>query len=78
MLVSKIVSGGQTGVEKDMDEAVKWIRKAAEQGDAQAQYNLGVCYISGDGVVPNKQEAMKWLRKAAKQGHPQAKEILEN
>lgn len=51
---------------------------AAEQGDAQAQFNLGVCYIFGAGVVPNKQEAMKWLRKAAKQGHPQAKEILEN
>ena len=37
MLVSKIVSGGQTGVEKDMDEAVKWIRKAAKQGHPQAK-----------------------------------------
>ncbi len=39
------------GVAKDEVEAVKWYRKAAEQNDAQAQYNLGVCYADGQGVA---------------------------
>ena len=32
-------------------EAVKWYRKAAEQGDAVAQTILGLCYENGDGVT---------------------------
>ena len=36
-------SKGQ-GVPQDYKEAVKWYRLSAEQGDAQAQYNLGVMY----------------------------------
>ena len=37
-------------VEEDVAEAVKWYRKAAEQGDKDAQHNLGVCYEYGEGV----------------------------
>ena len=36
---------------KDQAEAVKWYRKAAEQNDAKAQFNLGVCYDDGQGVA---------------------------
>lgn len=43
-------------------------RKAAEQGDAKAQYNLGVCYNRGLGVKEDINEACKWFRKAAEQG----------
>jgi len=35
------------GVIEDDVEAVKWYRKAADQGDATAQYNLGVMYKNG-------------------------------
>ena len=38
------------GVPQDYAEAVTWYRKAAEQGDADAQYNLGVMYAKGQGV----------------------------
>ncbi|NIP71513.1 MAG: sel1 repeat family protein, partial [Gammaproteobacteria bacterium] len=38
------------GVPKDQSEAVKWYREAAEQGDANAQINLGVMYQKGQGV----------------------------
>ena len=31
-------------------EAFKWFQAAAEQGLADAQFNLGVCYLKGDGV----------------------------
>ena len=47
-------------------------RKAAERGDAWAQYNLGVCYINGDGVEQDGKEAVKWFRKAAEQGDADA------
>jgi hypothetical protein len=40
----------------------------AEQGDAEAQFDLGVLYESGQGVLRNDAEAIKWYRKAAEQG----------
>ena len=60
------INGG--GVEKDPEEGVKWWRKAAEQGHAYAQYNLGFTYATGSGVQRNLREAAKWHRKAAEQG----------
>ena len=60
------------GVAQDKEEAVKWYRKAAEQGVAEAQFNLGVCYDNGEGVAQDKEEAVKWYRKAAEQGVAEA------
>lgn len=57
-------------------EAVKWFRKAAEQGEAHAQFMLGMCYFNGVGITQDKTEAVKWLQKAAKQGHEEAKKAL--
>ena len=50
---------------------------SAEQGVADAQYNLGYCYESGKGVEQNTEEAKKWYTKAAEQGDEQAIENLE-
>ena len=47
-------------------------RKAAEDGDVNAQYNLGSCYENGEGVAKDQVEAVKWFYKAAEQGHPEA------
>ncbi len=49
-------------------QAVYWYRKAAEQGDAAAQYNLGVRYANGRGVAKDDVQAVYWYRKAAEQG----------
>jgi len=57
---------------RDNKDMVKEYLKAAEQGDAQAQYNLGVAYDKGIGVESDQKEAVKWYRKAAEQGHAQA------
>ena len=57
---------------KDYTEAVKWYRKAAEQGYANAQNNLGNCYYYGRGVTQDYYEAVKWYRKAAEQGNANA------
>jgi TPR repeat protein len=65
------------GVPQNYAEVVKWFRKAAEQGYATAQFNLGVCYYNGDGVPKNKTEAVKWFKKAAQQGNEYAKNALK-
>ena len=41
---------------------------AAEQGDAEAQFNLGVMYRDGEGVPQDEAEAVRWFRLAAEQG----------
>jgi TPR repeat protein len=53
-------------------QAVKWWRKAAEQGDARAQYNLGQMHREGQGVPQDYAEAVKWYRKAVEQGDADA------
>ena len=67
---------GNLGVPRDEVEAVKWYRKAAEQNDAWAQYNLGFCHASGRGVAKDYVEAVKWWRKAAEQNDPWAQNNL--
>jgi predicted HTH domain antitoxin len=47
-------------------------QKAAEQGDAKAQYNLGIRYTNGIGVAENQEEAVKWYQKAAEWGNVNA------
>jgi TPR repeat protein len=56
---------------------VKWLRKAANQGHADAQYNLGAMYFMGRGVLQDHVEAEKWYRKAAEQGHANAQHNLD-
>ena len=66
------------GVTQDYAEAVKWYRKAAEQGHAVAQDYLGFMYRYGLGVTRNDAEARKWYEKAAAQGDEHAERALEN
>ena len=51
---------------------MQWYRKAAEQGDAKAQFNLGLMYANGRGVRQDDAQAEQWYRKAAKQGDAKA------
>jgi TPR repeat protein len=55
------------GVQQDFPEAAKWTRKAAEQGYAPAQADLGVLYWNGQGVPQNVVLAYMWLSLAAEQ-----------
>ena len=48
------------------------IKERAEQGDADAQFNLGFRYDNGEGVPEDDAEAVKWYRKAAEQGYAKA------
>lgn len=60
------------GVPMDPQEALKWIRAAADQGHARGQYALGEVYLAGDGVAKDVPEATKWLSLAADQGDASA------
>ena len=60
----------------DYKEAVKWYRLAAEQGDAKAQYYLGMMYGDGRGVPRDEKKAIKWLLKAAEQRSVGAQRLL--
>ena len=52
--------------------ALHEFREAAEQGDAKAQFKLGVMYKRGYGVVQDNSAAVKWFRVAAEQGDVKA------
>jgi TPR repeat protein len=57
---------------QDLAKAAAIYRKAAEQGDAAAQYNLGIMYDHGRGVPQDYAQAALWYRKAAEQGFASA------
>jgi uncharacterized protein len=62
----------RSGIEQNLEEAVKWFRRAADQGLDRGQFNLALCYLQGTGVPKNPAEAFRWLSKAAEQQRPQA------
>ena len=53
-------------------EAFKFCSVAAEQGHAEAQFNLGVMYDNGQGVKQDYFKAVEWYQKAADQGQSDA------
>jgi TPR repeat protein len=58
------------GVPKaDYKRAMDCWRKAAQQGNAEAQNNLGQVYESGNGIEQDYSQAAHWYRKAAARGH---------
>jgi len=56
----------------EANKAFTWYKRAAEAGNAIAQFNLGVCYDNGEGVAVNKIEADKWYERAAESGYAPA------
>jgi len=52
------------------------VRKAAEGGDASAQFSLGVLHLAGRGVPKDEGEAARWFQLSAEQGYPFAQSVL--
>lgn len=68
--IEEIYQTGETAfTDGKYTEAIKWYRRAAEYGSADAQYSLGYCYAQGRGVPRNEVEAFRWYRKSAEQGN---------
>jgi hypothetical protein len=70
----------ESGVNDDTHQGdtqmAAWVRKAAEQGDADAQSTLGFLYDKGGGVPQDYAQAAFWYRKAAEQGDAEAQDAL--
>lgn len=64
------------GVERDVQQAAYWYRRAAEQGLPRAQFNLGLMYESGEGVSADRQASLTWVRRSAEQGYAEAQDKL--
>ncbi len=60
----------------DYAKALRLIRPLANDGDAAAQYNLALMYMTGRGVQQDYTAAAIWLRKAAEQGYAFAQSNL--
>ena len=63
-------------VTQDSKKAVKWFRLAAEQGDADTQFNLGLMYANAEGVTQDYKEAINWYKLSAEQGYAAAQKNL--
>ena len=61
---------------QDYAGAAQWFDRAATNGNADAQYNLGVLYLKGLGVGQNDELAAQWFQKSAAQGHVEAEKEL--
>ena len=64
---------GKNGYTKDANRALELYRKAAELDYDWGYYNVGKCYLEGQGVPKDDDEARKWFRKAANQNNVWAK-----
>lgn len=57
---------------------MRWLSRAAEQGNPKAQALYGVILLNGEIVPQNVQEGLMWTRKAAEQGQKEAQGLLRN
>ena len=72
VLFGDTAAGMRAFSKKDYPAAYREWKAAAEQGQAEAQYNLGMLYLKGLGVARDPDEAFRWLRLAADQGQADA------
>ncbi|HEV8032180.1 MAG TPA: hypothetical protein VGP42_14290, partial [Stellaceae bacterium] len=72
---------GQGVPRLDYLKAMKWYFKAAEQGNADAQYNLGYMYVNGLGVDKsisgNAVQGRMWMKEASDRGNLAARQWLD-
>ncbi|HEV2335930.1 MAG TPA: TIR domain-containing protein [Stellaceae bacterium] len=70
---AEVFANGNAAFErKDYTEAMRWFRKAADQGNVGAQSIIGLFYERGLGVNQDYSQALSWYRKAADRGYADA------
>jgi TPR repeat protein len=72
--LAMMIFRGETPGERQT--AIAWLRKSADQGLPQAQYNLGLLYENGAGLPRSQTDATAWFGRAAKQDHTDAQVSL--
>ena len=68
LLLYYLYTNGDEDIPQDHTEALKWLRRAADQKHPDAQSKLGWAYAMGIGVKKNLKKAVKWWKLAAEQG----------
>ena len=58
--------------------AVEWYRKAAEAGHKDAQYELGMCYLRGEGVPKDDYTAYCWFKESGHNGHADGQYLADD
>lgn len=71
--IGYLYENGRKGVSKSYVDAMTWFRKAAEQGNSEAQNDVGLLYQNGWGVEKDNKMAAGWFQKAIDQGYEPAK-----
>lgn len=71
-------TGSVTGIANsgDTDTQQPSLRVRAYKGDPEAQYQLGMIYMRGDGVNVDAKSAVEWFKRSAEQGHRAAQLAL--
>ena len=67
-----VCTGRTSSIGRDLQQAAYWFQKSAEQGQVDAELELGEMYLAGNGVSKDSLQASIWLRKAAEQGNAEA------
>lgn len=67
---------GGIGVDKNSSLAYKYIKQAADSGNAEAQYQLAMMYFKGNGVNKSLDNAIYWHGKAHSQGYEESTKAL--
>ena len=60
------------GINPNPEDAAYWFRKAAQNGHAASQFEIGYCFLNGTGVQKDERMAGEWFWRAAEQGDPDA------
>ena len=68
---------GKIGIDKNEAIGRKWYQKAAKQGDPDAQYNLGIMLLRGEGGDKKIDDGIKWLKSSAKNEQKENKYAAE-
>jgi TPR repeat protein len=75
-LLGVMYATGDWSGPKDLAEAVRWYRFAAEKGHAESQYDLGFMLLLGQGAPRNVEEGLNWLERAGELGEYKAFRLL--
>lgn len=70
--VSKGYREGNYGFSRNPSQAFRWMKEAAIQGDAEAEFQVGQDLIEGFGTPENSEEGLQWIRKSADHGYLEA------
>lgn len=77
-VVATMYRFAQYGLKKDMEQAVQWYVKAADQGMPTAQFALGKLLMEGKGVMQDDAAALQWLSLAHVNGSKRAEDYIKH